>query len=154
MQSCLLLISFFHAVFQPWKTETQSGCWETEVTKGARDTRKGLSFWMARMPFCVVQSLSRVWPFCDPTRLLTRLRGPWDFPGKGNLERLPFPSPGIFPTQGLNPRSPPSPSLAGRSFTAELVVTVNFRPATYVLFSLTILITQWGIQDYRGRKLV
>ena len=83
---------------------------------------------------------------------LAGLRGPWHFPGQGNLERLPFPSPGIFPTQGLNPRSSPSFSLAGRFFTAESVVTVNFGPTTYVLFSLTILITQWGIQYYRGKN--
>ena len=41
---------------------------------------------------------------CDP--MDTRLLRPWDFLGKSNWIGLLFPSPGNFPTQGLNPGLP------------------------------------------------
>ena len=37
---------------------------------------------------------------------VTRLLSPWDFSRQGYWSGLPFPSQGIFPTQGLNPGLP------------------------------------------------
>ena len=51
---------------------------------------------------------------------------PWKFPGKITGLSCHFLQ-GIFPTQGWNPKSPMSPALAGRFFTAEQMVHTSIK---------------------------
>ena len=51
--------------------------------------------------FVVVYLLSRIWLFCKP--MDCSLPGFMGFPRQEYWSRLPFPSPGIFLTQGSNP---------------------------------------------------
>ena len=66
--------------------------------------------WLTCVVF--VQSLSHVWLFCGPIRLLC----PWEFPGKNTGVGCHFFLQGPFLTQGMEPKSP---ALAGRLFTFE-----------------------------------
>ena len=72
---------------------------------------------MLCMLFVSVAKLSLT-PSPPPCTVARRLICPWDFPGTSTGVGY-FLLQGIFPTQGLNPASPVSPSLAGGFSTTE-----------------------------------
>ena len=54
-----------------------------------------------------VKLCSRVWFFVTPWAVACQAPPSMGFSRQGHWSGLPFPSPGIFPTQGLNPGLPP-----------------------------------------------
>ena len=62
-------------------------------------TERGVS----RYIVAVVQSLSHVQLFATPWTVASQAHLPMGFPRQEYWSGLPFPSPGIFPTHGLNP---------------------------------------------------
>lgn len=116
---------FLPCNFPAMENRDPSGCWETEVTKGLEIGRVWASEWGECLLRCpVTQScLQPIVTFLSSSpgsvvHGISQARETWR--GCHSLLR-------DLPTQGLNPFSP-SLSLAGRFFTAELVVTVNLGP--------------------------
>ena len=69
-------------------------------------------------PYVLCCVLSHVWLFVTPWSAACQAPLSMGFPGHEYWSGLPFPPPGIFPTQGLNP-SLASPALAGSFFIAS-----------------------------------
>ena len=65
------------------------------------------------------QLLSHVRLFVDPWTVARQAPLPMEFSLQEYWSRFPFPSPGHLPCPGTEPKSPASPVLAGRFFTAE-----------------------------------
>ena len=74
-------------------------------------------FWycMSYVNICV---FSRVWLFATPWTVAHQTPLSMEFSRQAYRNKLPFPSQGIFLTQGLNRRSLVSPALASRFFTS------------------------------------